>query len=379
MTPTSSSSTPARSSTAAKERASTPSSRWRRTRSPRRAPRGGWWSPGAWRSATRMRSPRRSPRSITILGSADFQALAKALADAPAAKLPSGKTKARKSLPVIQVSETPGLHLRSRFAARADRRAPLGVRQDRRGLRSPVLVLHHPQAARPAAQPHDRDIAAEVPSPGRRGRPRDQPDRAGPDPLRLGSGQLAGDPADPGASSLRQPRQDRCARVDPPPLHLPERVRRRADRRDRQHAEGRQVHRRAAPAHRRRMLKRMRRGHSSKRDARADRSACASGSTTSSSAPPSSSVTPARPRRSSTSCCEFVARPSSIAPARSRTRSSRAPRRRCCRTASPRTSCSSASRADGDPAQGSRERQARPWSARRSTSSSRACPPRAST
>jgi ribosomal protein S12 methylthiotransferase len=47
------------------------------------------------------------PEIDTILGSADFQSLAKALADAPVSKLPSGKTKARKSLPVIKVSETP--------------------------------------------------------------------------------------------------------------------------------------------------------------------------------------------------------------------------------------------------------------------------------
>ncbi len=49
------------------------------------------------------------PEIDTILGSADFQALAKALAqgDQPVAKLPSGKSKARKALPVIQVSETP--------------------------------------------------------------------------------------------------------------------------------------------------------------------------------------------------------------------------------------------------------------------------------
>ena len=40
-------------------------------------------------------------------------------------------------------------------------------------------------------------------------------------------------------------------RLDPPPLHVPERVRRRADRRDRERAEGRQVRRRAAPAHQR--------------------------------------------------------------------------------------------------------------------------------
>jgi ribosomal protein S12 methylthiotransferase len=47
------------------------------------------------------------PEIDTILGSADFQALAKALADEPVLKLPSGKAKARKKLPVIKVSETP--------------------------------------------------------------------------------------------------------------------------------------------------------------------------------------------------------------------------------------------------------------------------------
>src|SRR5690606_24826277 len=38
----------------------------------------------------------------TILGSADFQSLAKILAQEPAAKLPSGKAKKKKALPVIQ-------------------------------------------------------------------------------------------------------------------------------------------------------------------------------------------------------------------------------------------------------------------------------------
>ncbi|MDQ3364567.1 MAG: 30S ribosomal protein S12 methylthiotransferase RimO [Myxococcota bacterium] len=47
------------------------------------------------------------PEIDHILGSADFQTIAKALAPAPALKLPSGKAKARKPLPVIQVSETP--------------------------------------------------------------------------------------------------------------------------------------------------------------------------------------------------------------------------------------------------------------------------------
>jgi ribosomal protein S12 methylthiotransferase len=47
------------------------------------------------------------PEIDTILGSADFQSLAKALSDQPVAKLPSGKSKKKKALPVIQVSETP--------------------------------------------------------------------------------------------------------------------------------------------------------------------------------------------------------------------------------------------------------------------------------
>jgi len=47
------------------------------------------------------------PEIDTILGSADFQALAKALGEEPPATLPSGKAKARKKLPVIKVSETP--------------------------------------------------------------------------------------------------------------------------------------------------------------------------------------------------------------------------------------------------------------------------------
>jgi ribosomal protein S12 methylthiotransferase len=46
------------------------------------------------------------PEIDTILGSADFQALAKVLSQDPVVKLPSGRAK-KKALPVIQVSETP--------------------------------------------------------------------------------------------------------------------------------------------------------------------------------------------------------------------------------------------------------------------------------
>jgi len=47
------------------------------------------------------------PEIDHILGSADFQTLASALAPQPIVKLPSGRSKARRALPVIQVSETP--------------------------------------------------------------------------------------------------------------------------------------------------------------------------------------------------------------------------------------------------------------------------------
>ena len=47
------------------------------------------------------------PEIDHILGSADFQTLASTLATKPPATLPSGRRKATKSLPVIQVSETP--------------------------------------------------------------------------------------------------------------------------------------------------------------------------------------------------------------------------------------------------------------------------------
>lgn len=47
------------------------------------------------------------PEIDHILGSADFQSLAKAIAPAGTIALPSGKAKQRKALPVIQVSETP--------------------------------------------------------------------------------------------------------------------------------------------------------------------------------------------------------------------------------------------------------------------------------
>ena len=91
------------------------------------------------------------PEIDHILGSSDFPSIAKV------ARSPSRGARARrKTLPVVQVTETPA-YIYDHEAPRVRIGAgPLGVRQDRRGLRSPVLVLHHPEAARPAAQPPDR-------------------------------------------------------------------------------------------------------------------------------------------------------------------------------------------------------------------------------
>ena len=58
------------------------------------------------------------------------------------------------------------------------------LREDRRGLRSPVRVLHHPQAARPAAQPHAGIGGARGARRWPRAAPGDLPGRPGPDHLR---------------------------------------------------------------------------------------------------------------------------------------------------------------------------------------------------
>ena len=136
--PTSSSSTPARSST-------------RPRRSRRHDPRDGPPQEGGdVQAAGRHRLPRAAlregargeiPEIDQFLGSDEVGAIAKAIAGTIDAA--GGRRDAR-------------LHLRPRGAARPLAGGAQRVRQDRRGLRSAVRVLHHPEAARPAAQPHAR-------------------------------------------------------------------------------------------------------------------------------------------------------------------------------------------------------------------------------
>ena len=58
------------------------------------------------------------------------------------------------------------------------------VPEDRRGLQPHLLVLHHPEDPRTAGEPRHRVAGGRGAPPRRFGRPRAQPDRAGPDQLR---------------------------------------------------------------------------------------------------------------------------------------------------------------------------------------------------
>ncbi len=81
----------------------------------------------------------------------------------------------------------PHAPLRPRLAAPAHRPGPLGLREDRRGLRPHLRVLRHPGHSRALPEPHAREPRArgERPRAGRRAR--DQPRGAGFDQLGEGS------------------------------------------------------------------------------------------------------------------------------------------------------------------------------------------------
>ena len=102
------------------------------------------------------------PEIDHILGSADFQSLATALAQPPVAKLPSGKAKARRALPVIQVSETPAYIYdheapRVRIGARHSAYVKIAEGCDRPCSFCIIPKLRGPQRSRPID-----DIVAEA-------------------------------------------------------------------------------------------------------------------------------------------------------------------------------------------------------------------------
>ena len=181
MKPTSSSSTRARSSMRRKKRASTPSSRWPSSRRTRRE------------EARRHRLPR-----AALLGRAreghpgdrSHPRLERLPVDLEGPDAAEGeRPQEAADGDVGDRHRDARVHLRPRRAARAHRQEPLGLREGRRRLRSAVLVLHHPEAARPAALAPDRRHRRRGRAARPRRRPRGEPDRAGPHALRLGRGQ----------------------------------------------------------------------------------------------------------------------------------------------------------------------------------------------
>ena len=235
------------------------------------------------------------------------------------------------------VADTPALPLRRLVAAPPVAGAAQRLREDRRGLRPPVRVLHHPQAARPAAQPRSASrcvrearelvaggtreinlVAQDLTTYGT-----DLPGAKAPDAPRL-------------ASLLRQLAAVDGLALDPPALRVSDRVHRRAARRDRARAARRQATS-TCPSSTSTATSSRRCGAAtasgrcatwSRASARACRAArCARRS---------SSATRARPTRRSSGCATSCARPSSTTSACSTSRARRARRRRCCRSACPR-------------------------------------------
>ena len=135
------------------------------------------------------------------------------------------------------------IHLRRRNAACSRDAAALRLREDRRGLRLQVRVLHHPDAARALPEPPGR-----VDRPGsacaRRAR------RQGAAPHLAGHDVLRHRPTR--ARRARPPaaraQHDRRPRMDPPALPLSHDDRRRHARGDGRVRQGLQVHRPAAAA-----------------------------------------------------------------------------------------------------------------------------------
>lgn len=102
------------------------------------------------------------PEIDHILGSADFPSLARAIAPAPAATLPSGKAKRKRALPVVQVSETPAYIYdheapRVRIGARHSAYVKIAEGCDRPCAFCIIPKLRGPQRSRPID-----DIVAEA-------------------------------------------------------------------------------------------------------------------------------------------------------------------------------------------------------------------------
>ena len=132
--------------------------------------------------------------------------------------------------------ELPDLGLRPHSAARALDAALARVREDQRGLRLHLLLLHHPEAARPAPQPQRRGHRERGARAGRARRARARAGGPGLDALRPGPRRARRPrlPAAPAGARGRHP-------LDPRDVRLPLDAQRQGARRDRLRGEGRQV------------------------------------------------------------------------------------------------------------------------------------------
>ena len=121
---------------------------------------------------------------------------------------------------------------------------PFRIPQDRRGVRPPVHVLHHPRYPGRPAEPHRRFARGRGPSAGRPGRRRAEPDLAGHHLVRQG-------PAGTGPVGRPAHRAERRGgrALDPGAVQSPRAVHRQADPCLRRPGTGLRLHRHAAAAH----------------------------------------------------------------------------------------------------------------------------------
>ena len=136
------------------------------------------------------------------------------------------------------------LHLRRGYAAQARHARSLRLREDRRGLRLQVRLLHHPEDARALSQPADRlDREGSASTWRRRASRSCCSSRRTRTFYGIDRGERGALP-----KLLRAAQRRRRHRVDPPALSLSHDDQRRSDRRHRRPRQGREVHRPAAAA-----------------------------------------------------------------------------------------------------------------------------------
>ncbi len=159
--PTSSSSTPARSSTRPRKNRSTRSSRWRSSSARGSCKR--LVVTGCLAERYRDQLQAEIPEIDVVLGTGEVpEIIARARGHNSQRRRPMTLFRSRDdadwrgSERRRSTNDRSNLSLRRQYAAPADDAAPLRLREGRRGLRLHVRVLHHPDAARRVPQPRRR-------------------------------------------------------------------------------------------------------------------------------------------------------------------------------------------------------------------------------